>query len=111
MGRTEIRDPSRRKRYLLEYPIGIVSSMREMQRFQVDTGPLLVPDFTSQAEREIDRLEMAYIIYNRFDRAEFILRRPTRITEQSSREASLVLHYAEARQYPARTCILSGGAR
>ena len=108
VGRTEIRDPKRRKRYIIEYPIGIASSMREMQRFQVDTGPVLVPDFTSEAQRDIDRLEMAYIIYNRLDRAEFILRRPTPIMDATGREAARALNYSEVREYPARTWILSG---
>src|SRR5262249_52454278 len=111
VGRTEIRDSTRRKRYVLEYPIGIVSSMREMQRFQVDTGPVLVPDFTSEAQREIDRLEMAFIIYNRLDRAEFILRRPTPITDANGREAARALNYSEVREYPACTWILSGQDR
>ena len=111
VGRTEIRDPDRRKRYILEYPIGIVSSMREMQKFQVDTGPVLVPDFKSEAEREIDRLEMAFIIYNRLDRAEFILRRATPIMDAAGREAARALNYSEVREYPARTWILSGDDR
>jgi hypothetical protein len=111
VGRTEIRDPNGRKRYVIEYPIGIVNSMREMQKFQVDTGPLLVPDFESKAERDIDRLEMACIIYNRLDRAEFILRRPTPIKDESGREVAKVLEYSEIREYPARTWILTGSDR
>jgi len=111
VGRTEIRDPNGRKRYVIEYPIGIVNSMREMQKFQVDTGPVLVPDFSNKAERDIDRLEMAYIIYNRLDRAEFILRRPTPIRDAGGREVARVLEYSESREYPARTLLLTGQNR
>ena len=45
----------------------------------MDTGPLILPDFTSTAERTIERLVMAYTAYNTFDRAEFIRREPTTI--------------------------------
>jgi hypothetical protein len=52
----------------------------EVPAFQVDTGPLLVPDFTSAQTNTIDRLELAHVAYNRLDWAEFILRRATAIT-------------------------------
>ena len=108
VGRTEIRDPKRQERYVLEYPIIIVSSVQETGRFQVDTGPVLVPDFTSEAERVIDRLEMAYIAYNRLDRAEFILRRPTPLPSHSEGKPSLTLHFSEVRKYQARNLLLGG---
>jgi hypothetical protein len=41
----------------------------EVPAFQVDTGPLLVPDFTSAQANLIDRLELAHVAYNRLDRA------------------------------------------
>ena len=61
----------------------------ENSSFQVDTGPLLVPDFDSGEAKAIDRLEMAHIAYNRFDYAEFILRRPTPISDA---EADRIIH-------------------
>ena len=108
VGRTEIRDPKRRERYLLEYPIIIIISVQETGRFQVDTGPVLVPDFTSEAERVIDRLEMAHIAYNRLDRAEFILRRPTPLPSHSEGKPSLILYPSEVREYQARNWLLGG---
>jgi len=61
---------------VLEYPVKTMNVLREPSRFQVDTGPLILPDFTSTAEHRIERLEMAYVVYNGFDRAEFIRRKP-----------------------------------
>ena len=108
VGRTEFRDPKRQERYLLEYPIIIISSVPETERFQVDTGPVLVPDFSSEAERAIDRLEMAYIAYNQLDRAEFILRRPTPLPGHSEENPSLALYPSEVREYKARNWLLGG---
>jgi hypothetical protein len=79
VGRTELDDPARRRRALLEYPIKTMNVLRDPPRFQVDTGPLILPDFASTAEHPIERFEMAYLVYNNFDRAEFIRRRPVAI--------------------------------
>ncbi len=69
---------------------------------------MLVPDFTSGAERIIDRLEMAYIAYNQLDRAEFILRRPTPLPGHSGDKQSLALYPSEVREYKARNWLLGG---
>lgn len=111
IGRTELRDPKRKERYVLEYPIKTMNFRPETPSFQVDTGPLLVPDFTSPAAAAIDRLEMAHIACNRLDRAEFILRRPTPIADKEGKELVRVLHYAEVREHVARTQVLSGENR
>ena len=79
VARTELRDPDRGLRALLEYPIKTMNVLREPPRFQVDTGPLIRPDFASTAERTIERLGMAYVVYHGFDRAEFIRREPVAI--------------------------------
>jgi hypothetical protein len=111
VGRTEMRDPKRKERYVLEYPIKTMNFRPETPSFQVDTGPLLVPDFTSPAASTIDRLEMAHVAYNRLDRAEFILRRPTPIANKAGKELARVLHYSDVREHPARTQVLSGEDR
>jgi len=110
VGRTEIRDPARKERYVIEYPIKTMNFRPEAGSFQVDTGPILVADAKSTATSAIDRLEMAHIAYNhnRLDRAEFILRRPVPVTDKEGREAARVLHYAEVQAYPAVTRIFAG---
>ena len=111
VGRTEIRDPHTGRRYVLEYPIKTMNFRPENASFQVDTGPVLVPDLSAKADCEIDRMEMAHIAYNHrfYDRrAEFILRRPTPVTDDGGRTVTQVLHYSEIREYPARTVLLAG---
>ncbi len=107
VGRTELSDESGRK-YVLEYPIKTMNFRPENASFQVDTGPLLVPDFDADEDKAIDRLEMAHIAYNRLDRAEFILRRPTPITDDSGREVASALHFSDVREVQATTRILTG---
>jgi len=108
VGRTTLRDPQRGERYVLEYPIKTMNFRPENASFQVDTGPLLVPDFDSAEPARIDRLEMAHVAYNRLDRAEFILRRPTPICDADGKELCRVLHYSDVKEHPASNEILSG---
>lgn len=108
VGRTEIDDPAGKHRYVLQYPIKTMNFQPKTNSFQVDTGPILVPDFKIEGDRVIDRLEMAHIAYNRLDRAEFILCRPTPIEDEAGKALCQVLHYSEVREDPALTQILTG---
>ena len=81
VARTELSDSDRGPRMVLEYPVKTMNVLREPPRFQVDTGPLIVPAFASTAERRIERFELAYVVFNSFDRAEFILRTPVALAD------------------------------
>jgi hypothetical protein len=49
---------------VLEYPAKIVNVQHDRPNWQIDTGPILVPDFAATAELLADRLELAYIVFN-----------------------------------------------
>lgn len=76
VARTEWRDEKAGRRAVMEYPIKTMNVLRAGPRFQVDTGPIIVPSFGSTAEREIERFEMAYAVYNTLEGGELILRKP-----------------------------------
>jgi hypothetical protein len=80
----------------------------ERKRFQVDTGPVLLPDFSLETEHRIDRFSLAHVVYNTFDRAEFVIRRPRPILREGEPVAR-VLDYSEKRTLPARHTILCAG--
>ena len=94
---------------LLEYPVKIMSFLPDRVRFQVDTGPLLLPDFSAVDEHWIDRLLLAHTVYNTFDWAEFVARAPTPFVVDGQQVAT-VLHYSDYRAYPARTTFYAAGA-
>ncbi len=77
--RTELYDPATGRRALLEYPIKTMNVQQEPPRFQVDTGPLILPDFTATVTHPIEAFEMAHVVYNVMDKAEFVLRQPVAI--------------------------------
>lgn len=111
VGRTSIESPDGKWRLVLEYPIKTMNFQPKTDSFQVDTGPLLVSDFQSPAERAIDRLEMAHVAYNRLDRAEFILRRPTPVRDAAGAQLCEVLHYSEVHEHAAENVILAGSRK
>jgi hypothetical protein len=105
VGRTEIADEERRLRAVLEYPIKTMNVNGETKMFQVDTGPIPFPDWTATGERAIHRMRPAYVAYNRFDLAEFILQVPTPVSREG-REVGKVLHYSAIRELPAKNSVL-----
>ena len=110
VGRTEIRDPQRHERYVLEYPVRVVDYWPGDHSWQVNAGPFLLPDFNRADEQVIDRLELAYIVYNHCtpDYAEFILRQYMPINNETGKTVCWVLNYTDVRTYPVKTTLLAG---
>ncbi len=77
--RTELYDPATGRRALLEYPIKTMNVQQAPPRFQVDTGPLILPDFSATVTHPIEGFEVAHVVYNVMDKAEFVLRKPVAI--------------------------------
>lgn len=61
-------------RIVIEHPYKTVNANERDVVFQPDTGPVLVPDTSLPPERWIEGLQLAFIAYNRFDRAELLIR-------------------------------------
>lgn len=104
---TEVRDEASGTSATLEYPVKTMNVARSPDRFQVDTGPLILPNIAATAERGVDRLDMAHVVYWRRDVAEFVLRRPIPTSDGS--EVS-VTDYGEIVVLPAINAILTAGS-
>lgn len=74
--RTELHHAESGQHALLEYPIKTMNVMQDPPCFQVDTGPLILPDFSATVARPIECFDVAHIVYHTRDKAEFILRKP-----------------------------------
>jgi hypothetical protein len=75
VARTKLRDEATGASALLEYPIKTMNVTQDPARFQIDTGPIIVPIFDSTAE-PIGRFAIAHTVYWQDDRVEFVLRKP-----------------------------------
>jgi hypothetical protein len=97
-------------RAMLEYPVRTMNFHEERQRFQVDTGPLIFPDLESSERHLIDRCKLAHIVFNRFDYAEFVCKRPTPVIRNGETVAS-VFHYSEFHRMAVTNTILCQAER
>jgi len=106
VGRTTLTDAARGRRAVLEYPIPYINVHPPMKRFQVDVGPILFTDLASDEEPPVARLELAYVMFNEFDRAEFAVRAPTPIGHD---ETAVTLHYSKVLRMVVKNELFSVG--
>ncbi len=71
----------------------------------MDTGPSIVPNFELTPELQIERFDIAHIVYNRPDKGEFILRKPKEIWKGGS--GHTVTDYTELNVYSGRNRIFA----
>ncbi len=66
----------------LEYPVNVMNLNQADGEFQVCTGPVLLPDLATWDGSDVHRVFVAHAAFSRFDRVEFILRRPVAAAPQ-----------------------------
>lgn len=77
-GRTRYVDQHTQARVTLDYPINTANVRHDVEGWQVDAGPVLVPfKVEGQTSLAIEQLEMAFIVYNTWDYAELAIRELT----------------------------------
>ena len=106
LGRTTLVDAEGGGRAVLEYPIHYMNVHPPEERFQVDVGPILFPNFAATAGSLVEHLQLAYVMFNRLDEVEFALRVPTRVVEGQAAE---VLHYSQVIKVRAESALFSLG--
>jgi len=62
---------------LLEYPVKIVNFSERERYYQVDTGPVLLPELGAGVQPLIKAMQLAYVAHNSRDWAEFLVCAPT----------------------------------
>jgi hypothetical protein len=66
---------------LLEYPVKVVNFSERERYYQVDTGPILLPDFDRDYCSLLEGCRLAYVAHNCPEWAEFIVCVPTPVTD------------------------------
>jgi hypothetical protein len=100
VAQTEIADAGTGLRAILEYPVKTMNIHDGRELYQVDTGPVAVPDLTRRYAEPAEALRLGYVAFNAAGSADVILEAPTGITE-GGREVTRVHHYSERRSMPA----------
>ena len=97
VARTTIHSEDGKQTARIEYPVVYSNCHPPTKRFQIDVGPVIFPDFAAAVEVPIARLELAYVLFNEFDLAEFAIRTPTTIGD-----GPRTLHYSKAMKLKAK---------
>ena len=77
-----------------EYPVTVMNARPSDLRWQVDTGPVLMPDSSLKSQLTVAQFRQAYLVYNSWDWAELMMRQPTPIRDNGY----AVMHYSSPRR-------------
>ena len=94
IGQVELRDPDSGRTAVLEFPIKTMNLGADGTRWQVDTGPVVLPDLKAAPEQWSATLRLAFVAYNSADWADFVVEAPTPL-RVADVEVAKVHHYSE----------------
>lgn len=104
--RTEISDAETGLRAEIECPTKTMNISLERKLYQVDTGPIALPDLTKRHEPEIESLRLAFIAFNAPHFADFVVEQPTPVIEDG-KELTRIHHYSGPISLPAKNTIFA----
>ena len=87
---------------LIEYPVKTMNANERDWIYQTDTGPVLLPDLTRNADEMIQGFELAFSAFNCFEWCEFIVRIPTPISDGVN-----VQHYSRSHRVDCRNQVFA----
>ena len=76
--------------------------------YQVDTGPVVLPDLKQQHETPADRMSLAFVAINAADFADFVVETRTPVAADDGSMA-WVYHYSQLVSLPARNSLFALG--
>ena len=106
VARTEIENEKSGLQAMIEFPVKTMNINDERNLYQVDTGPLAWPDLSRRAARLADTIALAFVAFNSFSSADYIVEAPTPIAEGGQEQ---VHHYSRILRAPARNSIYAIG--
>lgn len=75
----------------IEFPIKTMNANERDMIYQTDTGPIIVPELSTEHDQVLETFRLAYVAFNQPAWAEFILQVPTPLTDAIS-----VSHYSRS---------------
>lgn len=87
VAQTEIRNAESGVRVILEFPVKTMNIHDSKDLYQVDTGPVALPDLSHRYERTADSLRLAFVAFNAPDFADFV------IEAETPAGGATVIHY------------------
>jgi hypothetical protein len=101
VAQTEIFNKETRLRAIIEYPVKTMNINNDLDLYQTDTGPVLLPDLTKRYERTVDSIKLAYAAFNISGFADFVIETETSVNDKVYGNFK-VYHYSETISLPAK---------
>lgn len=116
VGQTELRDEKTGRVAIIEYPIKTINFERDKKDWQVDTGPVILPDLSASPEQWAHTFKLAHIAFRTPFWADFIVDQPTPLEpgkapadpaqETTEPQIPLTYHYSGHVHKTARSVLL-----
>lgn len=97
---TEIRNQQTGLSAMIECPCKTMNINPSTKMYQVDTGPVVLPDLSQHYDEPMDALNLAFIAFNAPHFADFVIEAPVPIVE-NGQTVRTVLHYSEIKSFEA----------
>ena len=101
IAQTEIWSEEQGLSAVIEYPIKTMNISIDKSVYQIDTGPIALPDLSKRYEPPINTLRLAFVAFNASDFADFVVEQPTPVV-QDNQELAQVYHYSKPFSHPAK---------
>ena len=95
-----------RRRAMIEFPVKTMNVNDIGNLYQVDTGPILLPDFEGKKERIVERFQLAFVAYNKADEAYFVIQEPIPAVPGQP-DGPKVCHYSRIVRMDAKNSLLA----
>ena len=122
VGQTELSDPKTGRVAVIEYPIKTINFERDRRDWQVDTGPVILPDLSAPPERWSQAFQLAHIAFRTPYWADFLVDQPTSVrtgaapvnradpegaSSENDEPGALTYHYSGQVHHAARNVLLA----
>ncbi len=105
VAQTEIHCETTGLQAIIEYPVKTLNTHRADDVYQVDSGPVVLPDLTVRRERHVDGMRLAFVAFNAPHFADFIIEARTPVGSVPG--AAEIYHYSEHLSLPAENRLYS----
>ena len=100
VSQTEIWNEETCLRAIIECPVKTLNTNRERDIYQVDTGPIVLPDLSQRYERHADGISLAFVAINAPHFADFVIEVPTQVGEGQA--VCEIYNYSHSMTLPAK---------
>ena len=109
VSQTELRNDETGLEAMIECPVKTMNISLEQRKYQVDTGPIALPDLSKHFARRIECLSLAFVAFNAPHFADFVVEQPTPVMADGVEQCK-IYHYSHPISQPARNRLLALGA-